>query len=936
MKIQLKRSNVLTGGFAKEPTASQLEYGELAINYNTDDPAIFLKDSNNNIIRISGIGNIADDGQVELPASTTPPLNPLPGNLWYNSDDGRLYIYYADGDSEQWVDASPDSWDPTILPDSNDDSSQAGTLDDRYLMLNAANDPVTSDLRIDGNLSINSDPIASAQLTVGSSSGTTRMFLDADDGRSEIRVSDGNLRFFTNSNSDPAGNSNTIFYRNGVNESMRIDEDGNVGIGTASPSEALDVVGNIQSDSEVTGLKHRATGISTAGGGGSFGFSSQVTLQVSGGTNSNNVYPASFKSSPINETASLGNFSHYLAQQLTNQSGGTITNQRVFDASVNLTDTATNTYGFVSRLNEGSNTNFNIYASGSAPNYFAGNVGFGTNTPVNRLEVHDGHILVGQASGNSTQERNYVKFGRSSGPKAAIGFENTSTNGRGHLVFMNSIENNGAEFTDDDEVMRINAAGEVGIGTDTPDKKLHVVSSDSTVGTIQSDSSDSALLRFINGSGGNVYIGAKDSNEFSIRTGSDEQVRIDSDGNVGIGTTDPASKLHVRAGNPNLTLEASANSNSGQISFIGKDGSSNVFDTVKLNSTNAGGLVIETDPNDSEFATNPVIVFKQSGVERMRFNPTGYVGIGTNSPTGRLHISHNTAGSALRLQNSNSTDFYYFGVDTEANLRIGKDTDELIRVNSDGTVGIGTNDPESQLHIKGTSNSQNLLVESTEVNSRIEFASSETISTGNRVTVGAREDDFAVNLGAALNTRLLIQPGGNTGIGTTDPAERLDVNGKIRTADGVLFGTDTAGANTLDDYEEGSWTPEYSSSNVEPICTYDMQDGSYTKIGRLVTCIARLRTDSVTGGSGNLRIKNLPFQVQNSHSARGAVTVGLAIAFAGETPTRGIANNNTTHVALYANGATNTANNVTCNVPDLGTGTNANQLYVTFTYITAG
>lgn len=43
MKIQLKRSNVLEGSpaAAKEPTAGQMEYGELAVNYNTDDPAIF-------------------------------------------------------------------------------------------------------------------------------------------------------------------------------------------------------------------------------------------------------------------------------------------------------------------------------------------------------------------------------------------------------------------------------------------------------------------------------------------------------------------------------------------------------------------------------------------------------------------------------------------------------------------------------------------------------------------------------------------------------------------------------------------------------------------------------------------------------------------------------------------------------------------------------
>lgn len=57
MKIQLKRSNVLESSAAKQPTAGQMEYGELAVNYNTNDPAIFLKDSNNQIIRIAGGGS---------------------------------------------------------------------------------------------------------------------------------------------------------------------------------------------------------------------------------------------------------------------------------------------------------------------------------------------------------------------------------------------------------------------------------------------------------------------------------------------------------------------------------------------------------------------------------------------------------------------------------------------------------------------------------------------------------------------------------------------------------------------------------------------------------------------------------------------------------------------------------------------------------------
>lgn len=56
MKIQLKRSNVLENGEAKAPTAGQMEYGELAVNYSTTDPAIFIKDSGNNIVRVSDLG----------------------------------------------------------------------------------------------------------------------------------------------------------------------------------------------------------------------------------------------------------------------------------------------------------------------------------------------------------------------------------------------------------------------------------------------------------------------------------------------------------------------------------------------------------------------------------------------------------------------------------------------------------------------------------------------------------------------------------------------------------------------------------------------------------------------------------------------------------------------------------------------------------------
>lgn len=71
MKIQLKRSNVLDGGQAKEPTAGQMEYGELAVNYNSTDPAVFLKNSDNAIIRIDGNKVWVEDGNKLYPSSLT-------------------------------------------------------------------------------------------------------------------------------------------------------------------------------------------------------------------------------------------------------------------------------------------------------------------------------------------------------------------------------------------------------------------------------------------------------------------------------------------------------------------------------------------------------------------------------------------------------------------------------------------------------------------------------------------------------------------------------------------------------------------------------------------------------------------------------------------------------------------------------------------------
>ena len=83
--IRLKKSSV-TG---KEPTASDLEYGELALNY--ADGVLYYKNTSNVVANISGGGATADS---DAPAGA----NLRSGDLWWDAINGRLKIYYDDGD----------------------------------------------------------------------------------------------------------------------------------------------------------------------------------------------------------------------------------------------------------------------------------------------------------------------------------------------------------------------------------------------------------------------------------------------------------------------------------------------------------------------------------------------------------------------------------------------------------------------------------------------------------------------------------------------------------------------------------------------------------------------------------------------------------------------------------------------------------------------
>ena len=106
---------------------------------------------------------------------------------------------------------------------------------------------------------------------------------------------------------------------------------------------------------------------------------------------------------------------------------------------------------------------------------------------------------------------------------------------------------------------------------------------------------------------------------------------------------------------------------------------------------------------------------------------------------------------------------------------------------------------------------------------------------------------------------IVTDSAGNVGIGTASPAKPLDVTGDIRTSTGILFGTDTAAANTLDDYEEGTWTVTATPQTSGSI-TLGSDTGFYTKVGRLVVVTSKLDVSAVSSPTGFIKI-SLPFLV---------------------------------------------------------------------------
>ena len=358
----------------------------------------------------------------------------------------------------------------------------------------------------------------------------------------------------------------------------------------------------------------------------------------------------------------------------------------------------------------------------------------------------------------------------------------------------------------------------------------------------------------------------------SIETAGSERLSVSSAGLVslpvagnlqvgGAGSGDTDTKVYVANTGGNAYIQVKGADSSGIVGL--KFGRNSV--------ANRAGI-------DWSAATDALSVRTGGTTERLRITSGGLVGVGTATPGSLLHLGADSATAQLRIQRTNEA----------ANTN---DYGRIYWASYGGTL-------TGQLSVAR---------ESAENNGYMWFgtASSGTLTEKVRITsagqlqiapAGSAKMSFYHDSGGSLNH--ITSNNGNeikvsSGNGNSNGIEFWDYTGVNKRcqidAEGIKFNTDTAAANGLDDYEQGSFTPTITYTSGSSGITYSGQQGRYTKIGD--TCFINIRvnlSDKGTSSGGNLAFSSLPFTpstniVTNSMVRLDAV-VGLNAGDDGKVP----------------------------------------------------
>jgi len=425
----------------------------------------------------------------------------------------------------------------------------------------------------------------------------------------------------------------------------------------------------------------------------------------------------------------------------------------------------------------------------------SGNVGIGTTSPGYKLDVV-GDIRL--------QGNNQVYFDTTSDSASNyIGITNdywlTLYCGRGNNSRIDLTNGTGILFSESGtERMRVNAGGNVGIGTTSPDSKLHVSTTASNPFRMVRTGGTATNFGFEFG-GGDIGLYNYSTSAYGWF--------LTAAGLVGIGTTSLTYKFEVHnnatanaallyssTSATTVAIGSTSNTNNANVIWYTDSGTGQIFRGGTGFSAWAGALSLNI------YNSNGPIGFHPGATANALYLTTGgLVGIGTNSPLNLLHVSQASANTIFRLGNNASYDqFIYFNGGNDWSLGMDYSnsnafvlsnassigTNDRLVVTTGGNVGIGTTNPSEKLAVAGAITSTSIIY--TSAGSLLARASGTEGAQYqlNGITVGYSATGtygWLTAGGAAARTSLALNAGGgNVGIGTTNPSFNLDIAGSAR------------------------------------------------------------------------------------------------------------------------------------------------------------
>ena len=567
-----------------------------------------------------------------------------------------------------------------------------------------------------------------------------------------------------------------------------------------------------------------------------------------------------------------------------------------------------------------------------------GELGINSNNPDEELEVF-GATDVGiklRALGTTTTAGSHVPTislqsnqGDGVTARASISADRDGASTKGALIFSSRVSDNITE------VMRINGSGNVGIGTNDPESFVHILGADSTqsgTARVQLTITDDAAYNAAQYSGiafsqkwhsdgrdtpTSAIIGSRDSTSsgqyggyltLHTRTQGDnvaERMRIDSSGNVGIGTDNPSYELDVYSSGtadvrisggtqPRLILYDTGGTSGAknwdikvsddvfQIRNISDDMGS--VENVPFTANTNGNVGIGVSPS----ATNTSHDCLQIG------GNASILSYGTQGASGEVDFNHNVlynqAGNyvyistdeATRYRQSSGKHLWYVAASGTAGNTIS--FTEAMQINNSGYVGIGTDSPEGPFHVHSPDGANYAGYTMTVKNADT------TNNQGNTLYVygGNGSSDAVLRVDTISNGTSLASLGtGHVGIGTAAPACELDIysgtEARLRVRSGSIYSewaqNASGGVMTLDkaNGDAGIQLVSYGNSFIQGGRLSIGGNGAYQLLSVEGGDIYLSGGRKITWANGNAEIAEssyaLNFNTYNGSSVDAALTL---------------------------------------------------------------